>query len=93
MNQQPSAALKEYRAAKRREIKSQIKSLEKQNDEMFHMWAYEKAIDEEHLRKTVRNNLVLLERLHAQYDAAAVAQATIEEINAYFNLQRIRGKL
>lgn len=93
MNQVPTAALKEYRAAKRREIKSKIKDLEKQNEEMFHLWVYEKAIDEEHLRKTVRNNLVLLERLSAQYDAAAVAQATPDEINAYFNLQRMRGKL
>jgi hypothetical protein len=89
MNNGPSAALREYRAAIRRELKTQITELEKTNQELLHLWAYEKATDEDHLRRAARENLAYLEGAKAKYDASATLQATDEEIENYFRRKRM----
>lgn len=89
MEKGPSAALREYRAAIRRELKTQITELEKTIQELLHLWAYEKAIDEEHLRRAARENLAYLEGAKKQYEASATLQATDEEIENYFRRKRM----
>lgn len=89
MNNGPSKALREYRAAIRRELKTQITELEKTNQELLRLWAYEKANDEEHLRRAARENLAYLEGAKKQYEAATTLQATDEEIENYFRRKRM----
>lgn len=89
MNNGTSAALREYRVAIRRELKTQITELEKTLTDLLHLWAYEKANDEEHLRRAARENLAYLEGAKKQYEAAATLQATDEEIENYFRRKRM----
>ena len=55
---------------KRREIKSKISVLEKNNEEMFKIWVYRKnTIDDNSLREIARKNLVEIENLKKEYEA------------------------
>lgn len=67
--------LKEYKRVqtektrRRREIKKEIEILEKQRDELFGAWVFQKAMDEEFLRKEAVRVYAELKQLQTRYDA------------------------
>ena len=75
--------VRKFRTIKRRELKSQLSELKKKNDDLFKLWAYERAIDEEHLRKSAREILIEIEKLEIAYDRAASDPITDEMIIKY----------
>lgn len=75
--------VRKFRTIKRREIKSQLSELKKKNDDLFKLWAYEKAIDESHLRKSAREILIEIDKLEIAYDRAASDPVTDEMIVQY----------
>ena len=83
-DEQRRKAVSEYRKAKRRKIKCKIDELKKNNATMFKLWCYDKALDEGHLKKTARENLIEIEKLEGMYDRAATEPVSDEEIiNSY----------
>ena len=59
---------KELIKAKRRQIKSNILQLQKANEDIFKLWAYQKSFDETFLRNQARFNLSELEKLEKEYE-------------------------
>lgn len=78
--EQKKKAVSEYRKIKRREVKSRIDELKKNNAELFKMWAYDKSLDEKILKKGARENLIELEKLEEKYDKIAAEPVTEEQI-------------
>lgn len=80
--------VRKFRTIKRREIKSQLSELKKKNEDLFKLWAYEKCLDDNFLRKSARENLIEIEKLEAAYDGAAYETVTDEMIIQYGNKLR-----
>lgn len=81
--EQRNRAIKEYRKIKRRNIKARITELKKENAELFRLWAYDKALDEAHLKKTARENLIEIEKLEPMYDRVNTEPIEDSEIEKY----------
>lgn len=81
--------VKKYRVIKRREIKSEIEVLKKNNEQLFKLWAYDKSIDVDFLKKQARENLLKLEENEKMYAATANETPDVNLAMRYLNSRNI----
>lgn len=81
--------IKKYRVIKRREIKREIDVLKKNNEQLFKLWAYDKSIDVDFLKKQARENLLKLEENEKTYAATASETPDVNLAMRYLNLRNI----
>ena len=69
---------------RRKQIKSEISSLNKNNIEMFKLWCYKKnVVDYESLRKQARENLLKIEQLENEYEQVKNIKTSLNFISGY----------
>lgn len=78
--------LKKFRTIRRKELKSCITDIDKENAELFRLWVWDKAIDVAFLKQKARQNLIQKENLTKAYEA--VATLTPTETDVYNYLKR-----
>lgn len=81
--------IKKYRTIKRREIKSEIDLLKKNNEQLFKLWAYDKSLDVDFLKKQARENLLKLEQNEKTYTATASETPDVNLAMQYLSSRNI----
>lgn len=81
--------IKKYRTEKRRSIKSEINAVCSENERLFKLWAYDKSLDVDFLKKSARQNLLRLENLQKIYDATASEIVSVETARIWLNVRGV----
>lgn len=82
-------AISKYKAIKRRDLKSKIDDIQKANNELLKLLAYDKSLDDKFLKTQARENLKKTETLTSEYSAIARTIVDEKEVERYFQNERI----